>query len=280
MNSQTKPLLPLTCVCGRLVCSWNEYLLCSSNHCCGEWRAPTDSDCLLRAMAIDSFRSRINQEFPSLTHELVDRLARAQFRQFGRVIENIRKHAQRAVHHGCNRYCFTNNLPREVVDAFRGSCTSPNFLSLILDKLSGVVECPCCLQVHVTTPYHIREHMQFFICMLPGCSTTFTDKTDWYHHVLKVHRQSKIWWECELCEYDTYWESCMGRHLLRAHELTTSEVQLALTSNFRYDAEKVIYQPCYFCHNLYTCEGLRDHLIEHMKHITSLLFSPEGRIRA
>jgi hypothetical protein len=266
-------LPPLTCICGRLVCSWKEYLLCFSNHCCSEWRALTDSDrLLLRALeeSIGSFRSRINQEFPKLTHELVDRLARAQLRQFGCVIENIGKHAQRAVHHGCNEYCFTKSLPHEVVDAFRGSFTSPFFL--FPDKLSGIFECPCCLQVKVNTPYHIREHMQFFICMFPGCSSTFTDKIRWFHHVRRVHRQSKKWWECELCEYDTYWEQCMREHLVRSHKLSTSAVQLALTSNCRYDADKVIEQPCYFCHNLYTCEGLRDHLIEHMEHITSLLF--------
>jgi hypothetical protein len=98
------------------------------------------------------------------------------------------------------------------------------------------------------------------------------DKIGWSHHVCRVHRQSKKWWECELCEYDTYWEQCMREHLIRSHKLSTSAVQLALTSNCRYDADKVIEQPCYFCHNLYTCEGLRDHLIEHMEHITSLLF--------
>ncbi|BDD62969.1 hypothetical protein MAP00_007920 [Monascus purpureus] len=155
-NSQPKPLPPLTCICGRLVCSWKEYLLCFSNHCCGEWRARTDSDhLLLHALeeTIGSFRTRINQEFPSLTHDLVDRLARAQLRQFGCVIENIRKHAQRAVHHGCNEYCFSKSLPHEVADASRGSFTSTFFLSL--DKLSGIFECPCCLQVKVNTLYHI-----------------------------------------------------------------------------------------------------------------------------
>ncbi|KAB8074382.1 hypothetical protein BDV29DRAFT_191063 [Aspergillus leporis] len=221
----TKPWPPLTCVCGRLVCSWNENLLCFSNHCCGEWRALTDSDRLfLRALeqTIDSFRSRINQEFPRLTHELVDRLARAQLRQFGRVIENIGKHAQTAVHNGCNKYCFMNSLPREVVDAFRGRFTSPFFLSsLSLDKLS------------VNTPYHIRAHMQFLICMHPGCTSTFINKTGWFHHVSRLHRQS---------------------------------------CNCRYNADKDIKQICYFCDTLYTCEGLGDHLTEHMKHITSLLF--------
>lgn len=182
-------------------------LLCLSNHCCGEWQTIADSDrLLLRALeqTIDSFRSRINQKFPSLTHELVDRLARAQLRQFGCVIENIGEHAQRALQHGCNEDCFTNRLPREVIDDFRGSFTSPFFLSLSLDKLCGIFECPCCLQIKVNTPYHIRAHMQFFICMLPGCNSTFTDKTGWFHHVCSAHRQSKKWWKCELCEYDTY----------------------------------------------------------------------------
>lgn len=249
--------------------------MCLSNHCCGEWRTLAGSDrLLLHALeqTIGSFRSRINQEFPRLTHELVDRLARAQLRQLGCVIENIGEHAQRALQHGCSEYCFTNRLPSEFVNNFRGSFTSPFFLASSLDKLSGTFECPCCLQVKVNAPYHIRAHMQFFICMLPGCSTTFTDKTGWFYHVCSVHRQSKKWWKCELCEYDTYWGRCMRDHLLCSHELSTSEVQFALTKNCRYDADKVIKQPCYFCHNLYTCEGLRDHLVEHMKHITSLLF--------
>jgi hypothetical protein len=248
--------------------------LCFSNHCCGEWRVLTDSDRLfLRALeqTIDSFRSRINQEFPRLTHELVDRLARAQLRQFGRVIENIGKHAQTAVHNGCNKYCFMNSLPREVVDAFRGRFTSPFFLSsLSLDKLSGMFECPCCLQVKVNTPHHIRAHMQFLICMHPGCTSIFINKTGWFHHVSRLHRQS--WWGCGLCDYDTNWEQCMREHLFRSHELSPSEVQLALTSNCRYNADKDIKQICYFCDTLYTCEGLGDHLTEHMKHITSLLF--------
>jgi hypothetical protein len=106
--------------------------------------------------------------------------------------------------------------------------------------------------------------------MHPGCSGAFMNKIGWFHHVSRLHRQS--WWGCGLCDYDTNWEQCVREHLFRSHKLSASEVQLALTSNCRYNADKDIKQICYFCDNLYTCAGLGDHLTEHMKHITSLLF--------
>lgn len=138
------------------------------------------------------------------------------------------------------------------------------------------LKCPAGL-LHVSGSHRLiicqrGPGMQFFICMLPGCNSTFTDKTGWFHHVCSAHRQSKKWWKCELCEYDTYWKQCMRKHLFLLHELSTSDVQLALNRNCRYNATKVIKQLCYFCGNLFTCEDLRDHLTEHLKCITSLLF--------
>jgi hypothetical protein len=56
---------------------------------------------------------------------------------------------------------------------------------------SSIFECPCCLQVQANTLYHIQAHMQFFIHILPGCSSAFINKFRGFHHVSRVQHQLK-----------------------------------------------------------------------------------------
>ncbi|KAF5861115.1 hypothetical protein ETB97_000626 [Aspergillus alliaceus] len=131
-NGHLPDRLPPTCVCGRLVCSRDEYLLCFSNHCMDEanrtamegedmqdsayWTA-SDSQRRTLENIMGSFISRINQEFPGLAHKLIHRLARAQLRHFGRVIGNMKEHAQALGPDHCQAgdRCFLKSLPSLIV---------------------------------------------------------------------------------------------------------------------------------------------------------------------
>jgi hypothetical protein len=290
--------LPLTCVCGRLVCSRDEYLLCFSNHCMdkanltateGEdmqdsaYWVVSDSQRRTLENVMGSFISRINQRFPGLAHKLIQRLARSQLRQFGRVIGNMKEHAQALEPDSCQAgdLCFLKSLPSLIVGASQDKAiiNAPSFSST-LAKLPAVFECPYCLQIRVfksTSQWrdHIFEDMQLFDCTFPDCNGCLNQKR-WLRHVSEVHHQSDRKWVCKHadCTFSTYRKENMCLHLVRH----TGTCRLDTDSEHRYihDKDK---GPCCFCGNFSrTLKGLRNHLMEHMSHITEILLGPDGEL--
>ncbi|EDP47908.1 C2H2 finger domain protein [Aspergillus fumigatus A1163] len=252
--------LPLTCVCGRLVCSRDEYLLCFSNHCMdeanrtateredmkdSEYWVPSDLQRRTLENIMGSFISRIKQEFPGLALKLIQRFARSQLRQFGRVIGNMKEHAQALELDSCQAgdMCFLKSLPSLVVGASqcKAIINAPSLAST-LAKLPAVFECPYCLQIRVfnsTSQWrdHICEDMQLSDCTFADCNGCLNQR-QWFRHVSEVHHQSDR-------EYIS-------------------------------DKDK---GPCCFCGNFSrTLKGLREHLKQHMSHITEILLKPDGEL--
>jgi hypothetical protein len=230
---------------------------------------------------IESFISQIKQEFPLLAHTLIDRLARAQLRQFGSVIENMKQHARAVEHNPCKagNHCFVKSLPSLIVGASqnRAIINAPSFSSS-LAKLPAKLECPYCLQIRVfrTTSQwrdHIHEDMQLFDCTFSGCNGCL-NQTQWFRHVSEVHHQADKEWKCKRpgCKFSTYRKENMCLHLVRH-----TGARLDTDSEHRYiDKNK---GPCCFCDfSSRTLKDLRKHLKEHMSHITLILLGPDGEL--
>ncbi|KAF7166809.1 hypothetical protein CNMCM6106_002507 [Aspergillus hiratsukae] len=124
-------------------------------------RAVTAPDPQLRTLeqTLDSFKSRIIQEFPKLTPSLVDRLARAQLRRFGIVVENMENHAADLGSCKAGDGCFTKSLPSQIIKASQGRTIITTPYSLPLEKLPSKFECPYCLQIQeIRTSLDWRDH--------------------------------------------------------------------------------------------------------------------------
>lgn len=234
---------------------------------------------------IESFISQIKQEFPLLAHTLIDRLARAQLRQFGSVIKNMKQHARAVEHNPCKagNHCFVKILPSLIVGASqnRAIIDAPPFSSS-LANLPATFECPYCLKTRVfkTTLQwrdHIREDMQLFDCTFLGCNGCM-NRTQWFRHVTEVHHQSEKEWRCKRpgCKFSTYRKEKISQHLFRETRMPPRDTDSELKHINNRDKG-----PCCFCgDSSRTLKDLRNHLEEHMNHITLILLGLDERALA